>query len=159
MINYLASIYKDSYRIQNARLEYWGLMIKATEPFADFHTCFLHLARQARIPEEDLQLDLFDKLTLELQRTVLPVYSTLKTVKGLSDECLSLDQGLQQIKARSDRLKAKSTLSTSQNSPGRTPTAPKSPVSNQILPGTPVRSSAGGPTAITSQNRLIGIRP
>src|ERR1700722_2682641 len=143
MINYLASIYKDSYRIQNARLEYWGLMIKATEPYADFHTRFLHLARQARIPEEDLRPDLFDKLTLELQRTVLPVYSTLKTVKGLSDECLSLDQGLRRIKARS-------TASTGQNSPGRTPTAPKSPVSNQNLPRTPVRPSIGGPIATTS---------
>ena len=134
-------------------------MMKATETFADFNTRFLHLAGQARIPEEDLRPDLFDKLTLELQRTVLPVYSTLKTVKGLSDECLSLDQGLRRIKARSDRLKAQSTASTGQNSPGRTPTAPKSPVSNQNLPRTPVRPSIGGPIATTSQNRPIGIRP
>jgi hypothetical protein len=69
-------------------------MMKSTETFADFHTRFLYLAGQARIPEEDLRLDLFDKLTLELQRTVLPVYSTLQTVKSLADECLSLDQGL-----------------------------------------------------------------
>jgi hypothetical protein len=68
--------------------------MKSIETFIDFHTRFLHLARQARIPEEDLQLDLFNKLTLELQQTILPVYSTLQTIKSLADECLSLDQGL-----------------------------------------------------------------
>ena len=47
MVNYLAAIYEDPHRIQNARLEYRGLMMKATEPFADFYTRFLHLARQA----------------------------------------------------------------------------------------------------------------
>jgi hypothetical protein len=51
--------------------------MKSTETFIDFYTWFLHLARQARIPEEDLQLDLFNKLTLELQQTILPIYSTL----------------------------------------------------------------------------------
>jgi len=65
--------------------------MKTSKTFADFHTRFLHLAGQAWILEEDLQLDLFDKLTLELQRTALPVYSTLRTVKSLADECLSLD--------------------------------------------------------------------
>jgi len=65
--------------------------MKPTETFADFYTRFLHLAGQAQIPDEDLQPDLFDKLTLELQQTILLVYSTLKTVRTLADECLSLD--------------------------------------------------------------------
>ena len=73
--------------------------MKSTKTFADFYTCFLYLAGQAQIPEEDLRLDLFDKLTLELQRTVLLVYSTLTTVKSLADECLFLDQGLYRLKA------------------------------------------------------------
>jgi hypothetical protein len=66
-------------------------MMKATETFANFHTRFLHLVGQAQIPKEDLRLDLFDKLTLELQWMVLPIYSTLQTIKELLDECLSLD--------------------------------------------------------------------
>jgi hypothetical protein len=94
MINYLASIYKDPHKVQNARLEYKGLMIKPLETFADFHTRFLHLARQAKIPKDDLRLDLFNNLALELQRTVLLVYSTLTTEKTLADKCLSLNQGL-----------------------------------------------------------------
>jgi hypothetical protein len=113
MIKYLSNIYEDPHKVQNARLNYRGLMMKSTETFADFHTRFLHLAGQARIPEEDLRPDLFDKLTLELQRTVLPVYSTLQTVKSLADECLSLDQGLRRLKARSDRLKARNSSASS----------------------------------------------
>lgn len=111
MIDYLTSIYKDPYKDQNARLEYGGLLIKPSETFADFYTCFLHLAGQAKILKDDSQLDLFDKLTMELQRTVLPVYSTLTTVKTLADECLSLDQGLRRLKAHADCVKARSALS------------------------------------------------
>src|SRR3954466_16092128 len=91
--------------------------MKTTKTFADFHTRFLHLAGQAKIPKEDLRLDLFDKLTIELQRTVLPVYSMLKTPKTLADECLSLDQGLRRLKARSDRVKARITASTARTTP------------------------------------------
>jgi hypothetical protein len=40
--------------------------MKSTKTFLDFHTKFLQLARQAKIPSDDLQLDLFDKLTLKL---------------------------------------------------------------------------------------------
>ena len=44
MIDLLASIYEDPHKIQNARLNYRGLMMKSTETFADFHTRFLYLA-------------------------------------------------------------------------------------------------------------------
>ena len=87
-------------------------MMKPSETFADFHTRFLYLAGQARIPKDDLQLDLFDKLTIELQRTILLVYSTLTTVKTLVDECLSLDQGFRKLKACSERLKSCNSTST-----------------------------------------------
>src|SRR5436190_14335556 len=107
MISHLTSIYEDPHKVQNTCLNYKSLFMKLSETFADFHTCFLHLAGQAKIPKDDLCPDLFDKLTLELQRTVLPVYSTLKTVKRLADECLSIDQTLHRLKAQSDRLKAR----------------------------------------------------
>ena len=102
MINHLASIYKDPHKVQNACFEYKGLLMKPSETFADFNTCFLHLAGQAKIPKEDLRPDLFNKLTLDLQQTVLPVYSTLTTVKSLADKCLFLDQGLRRIKVYTD---------------------------------------------------------
>ena len=109
--------------------------MKATETFADFHTCFLHLAGQARIPKEDLQPDLFDKLTLELQWTVLPIYLTLQTVKELSDKCLSLDQGLRRLKARADRLKARNTPTP--NAPTTQPNKPADHAATLPNPRTP----------------------
>ena len=99
MLEYLSAIYEDPYKVQNARIEYKNLMMKPAEQFMDFHTRFLHLAGQAKIPQDDLRPDLFDKLTIELQRTVLPIYTTLTTEKILADQCLSLDQGLRQLKA------------------------------------------------------------
>jgi Zinc knuckle len=110
IIDHLALVYEDPYKVQNARLDYKSLNMRTTETFAEFNTRFLHLAGQAKIPKEDLWPDLFDKLTLELQRTVLPIYLTLTTVKTLADECLSLDQGLRRLKARSDRLRARNTF-------------------------------------------------
>jgi hypothetical protein len=106
MIDYLATIYKDPYEVQNARLKYKSLSMKSTKIFLDFYTRFLHLAGKAKIPSDNLQLDLFDKLTLELQRTVLLVYTTLSTEKALVDQCIALDNGLQQIRACSDQAKA-----------------------------------------------------
>jgi len=51
--------------VQNARRDYRRLTMKASEMFPDFYTRFLHLDSEGQIPE-DLQLDLYDKLTLEL---------------------------------------------------------------------------------------------
>src|SRR2546430_14567964 len=82
-------------------------MMKTTETFAEFQTRFLHLAGQARIPTEDLMPDLFDKLTLNLQRVALPTYTSIQTLKELTDHCLTLDQGLRRIKARSNRMRAR----------------------------------------------------
>ena len=49
--------------------------------------------------EADLIPNLFDKLTLDLQRAVLPTYSGIQTLKELIDQCQALDQGLRRIKA------------------------------------------------------------
>jgi hypothetical protein len=65
MIDHLADIYEDRYRVQNAWLEYQSLMMRLSESFADFYTRFLHLAGEAHIPTPDLWPDLFDKLTIE----------------------------------------------------------------------------------------------
>jgi hypothetical protein len=131
MIDHLADIYKDKYKVQNARLEYRSLMMRSSESFAEFHTRFLHLAGEAHIPTPDLRPDLFDKLTLELQRTVLPIYSTLNTVRALADECLVLDQGLRRLKARSDRVRNRNPL------PPIPPTKPPVPGNPRGPPGTP----------------------
>ena len=40
--------------------------MKTTKTFLTFYTRFLYLAGQAQIPQEDLLLDLFNKLILDL---------------------------------------------------------------------------------------------
>jgi hypothetical protein len=66
-------------------------MIKTTKTFADFNTQFLQLAGQAAILKEDLMLDLFEKLTLKLQRATLPHYSDIISLKVLTEKCLNID--------------------------------------------------------------------
>ena len=138
MIDFLATIYEDPYKVQNARLEYKSLSMKSTETFSDFHTRFLQLAGRAKIPSDDLRPDLFDKLTLELQKTVLPVYTTLPTEKALADQCVALDNGLRRIRARSDRAKARIAASS-------LGALPMKPSSVSAIPGriTPRESTPG----------------
>jgi hypothetical protein len=122
MVAHLASIYEDPYKVQNARLDYRSLMMKPSETFTEFQTRFLHLAGQARIPTDDLVPDLFDKLTLDLQRAVLPTYPNLRTLKELMQQCQALDQGLRRIKARAERTRTRKPTygsSTDQNPPLR----------------------------------------
>ena len=49
IIDYLSSIYKDPFKVQNARLNYKVLNIKTIKTFLTFQTRFLHLASQAQI--------------------------------------------------------------------------------------------------------------
>ena len=112
MIQLLADIYEDPFRIQNARREYRQLMIKTTETFPNFYTRFLHLAGEGQIPEEDLWPDLYNKLTLELQRAIAPTEESLTTVQDLQKAIRRLDQNLRQIKERSDRVKARAGTAT-----------------------------------------------
>jgi hypothetical protein len=147
MIKHLASIYEDPFKVQNARLDYKSLMMKVTETFSAFQTRFLHLSGQAQIPSDDLMPDLFDKLTLDLQRAALPFYTTAKTLQELTNHCLALDQGLRRIKARSDRLKARTTAFTDRNNSVQTADATrKPPVTSQDTPNAPVRPLTREPT-------------
>ena len=128
MVAHLASIYEDPYRTQNARLDYKSLMMKQAETFTSFQTRFLHLAGQARIPTDDLMPDLFDKLTMDLQRAALPTFPNMQTLKELMHQCQALDQGLRRIKARGERIKARTPAlqpATGQNAPLRAPVLPR----------------------------------
>lgn len=106
MIQHLANIYEDPFRIQNARRDYRRLTMKNNETFPDFYTRFLHLAGEGHIPDEDLRPDLYDKITLELQRAIAPTEETLTTIQELQRALRRLDQNLRQIKDRSNRIKA-----------------------------------------------------
>jgi hypothetical protein len=89
--------------VRNARRDYHKLMMRSTEKFMDFYTQFLHLASEGQIPDEDLCLDLYDKLTLELQRAIALIEGTLNTLKDLQKALLHLDQNLHHIHDCVDR--------------------------------------------------------
>jgi hypothetical protein len=103
MIKHLASIYEDPFQVRNARRDYRKLMMRSTETFTDFYTRFLHLAGEGQIPDEDLRPDLYDKLTLELQRAIALIEGTLDELEDLQRALLRLDQNLCHISDRADR--------------------------------------------------------
>jgi len=105
MISYLAEIFENPFEAQDARIDFRKLTMKDDEAFADFYTQFLHLSSVGRIPTDDLQPELYDKLTLSLQQCVLPFLDTLLTHKALSDKCLGVDKNLQRFRQRQSRIR------------------------------------------------------
>jgi hypothetical protein len=89
--------------VRNAHRDYCKLMMWSTETFTDFYTRFLHLASEGQIPDKDFRLDLYDKLTLELQCAIAPMEGTLDKLEDLQKAVLRLDQNLHQICDHTDR--------------------------------------------------------
>ncbi|OBT81581.1 hypothetical protein VE02_09931 [Pseudogymnoascus sp. 03VT05] len=100
MITYLADILENPFEAQDARINFRKLSIGDDESFLDFYTRFLHLAGIGNIPTNDLQLDLYDKLTPALQQSVLPFLDTLLTSKALAHKCLLVDKNLRRLQQR-----------------------------------------------------------
>ena len=97
MIIYLAEIFKNPFEAQDARIDFRKMTMKEDESFSDFHTRFLRLAGMGKIPTDDLQPDLYDKLTPALQQSVLPFLDTLLTSKALAYKCLLVDKNLRRL--------------------------------------------------------------
>jgi hypothetical protein len=121
MIDFLANIYLDPFKVKNARQDYRRLNMKPAQTFTEFYTKFLHLAGEAKIPLDDWQPDLYDKLTMELQKAILPTLSSLTTHKALADQCLLLDRELKRLHERSDRIKARQSASATASKSTKTP--------------------------------------
>ena len=105
MIDYLAEILQNPFETQDARLDFRRLVMREDEAFSDFYTRFLHLAGMGKIPTEDLQPDLYDKLTPALQQSVLPFLDTLLTSKELAHKCLLVDKNLRRLQQRQSQLR------------------------------------------------------
>jgi hypothetical protein len=138
MIQHLTSIYEDPFQVRNARRDYRNLMMRSTETFTDFYTRFLHLAGEGQIPHEDLRPDLYDKLTLELQRAIAPMEGTLDELEDLQKALLRLDQNLRHIRDRADRQ----TRTRSALPPGISPSLEKTMKTSGVLNAKPPSGSA-----------------
>ena len=66
--------------------------MRIVETFTDFKTRFLLLAEAASIPMASRRLDLYDKLTVDLQTALVLVLSTLTTFNALSACAIEIDQ-------------------------------------------------------------------
>ena len=66
MIIYLVKIFKNPFKAQDARIDFCKMTIKEDESFLDFYTRFLRLINIGKIPIDDLQFNLYNKLTLIL---------------------------------------------------------------------------------------------
>ena len=97
--------------------------------------------------------DFFDKLTLDLQRAVLPVFTTVQTLKELTDQCLAIDQGLRRIKARAERYKARN---PSNQTTSNTRTANSAPVQT-TTPTAPTIQPAVNPAASHTASPATGL--
>jgi hypothetical protein len=105
MITYLAEILENPFESQDARIDFRKLAMREDESFSDFYTRFLHLAGIGKIPTDDLQPDLYDKLTPALQQSVLPFLDTLLTSKALAHKCLLVDKNLRRLNTRRTQLR------------------------------------------------------
>ncbi len=79
--------------------------MKSNQSFAEFQTIFLHLAGEGEIPVDSLRLDLYDKLTTQLQERLAAILVDLDMYKKLTDRCMSLDTELKRINAYVDYQK------------------------------------------------------
>ena len=91
--------------------------MREDESFSDFYTRFLHLAGIGKIPTDDLQPDLYDKLTPALQASVLPFLDTLLTSKALAHKCLLVDKNLRRLQQRRSQLRTAKLTSRSATTP------------------------------------------
>ena len=74
-------------------------MMKATQPFAKFQTQFLQLAGKGDIPDENLQFDLYNKLTPLLQDRLAAVLEDLDIYDKLTRHCLTTNTELKHVSA------------------------------------------------------------
>jgi len=79
--------------------------MKSNQSFTKFQTIFLHLAGEGEVPADSLRLDLYDKLTTQLQERLAVMLVDLDTYKKLVDRYMSLDIELKRINAHVDRQK------------------------------------------------------
>ena len=105
IIQHLVSIYIDPNKIQNTKWNYNQLIIKLEQVFSKFQTTFLYLASKAQILTIYLYIDLYNKLTTQLQRKVIVVIDLLDTYAILATCCLLIDNELYWIFTKEDYQK------------------------------------------------------
>lgn len=105
MLHHLATIYVNPHKVRDARYAYGRLTIKATQSFAEFQTIFLQLANAGQVPQENLRMDLYDKLTVRMKDSLAVLIDDLETYTKLANRCLTLDSEQKRNATQADRQK------------------------------------------------------
>ena len=106
MIEVLETVFVNPNQVREAGQEYRQLMMSPMDTFVDFKTRYLLLAEKAGIPQSSRRLDLYDKLTVELQTSLVPVLTTLTTFSDLCARAIAVDQERKWISQRVAKNKA-----------------------------------------------------
>jgi hypothetical protein len=92
----------NPHREIRARDEYRSLLMK-NSAFQEFYTKFLHLANEAKVPQEQRMDDMMYKLSYDLQRMLLPQRTHIKTLADLVSTCQLVDSESKALDARVNR--------------------------------------------------------
>ena len=84
MIQHLATIYVNPNKVRDARYDYNRLIMKSNQSFTEFQTQFLYLAGEGQVPPDNYRLDLYDKLTVQLQEKIAVALDDLPTYQRLA---------------------------------------------------------------------------
>jgi hypothetical protein len=142
MISVLETAFVNPNRVREAGIEYRQLTMSTTDTFVDFKTRFLLLAEEAEIPQSSRRLDLYDKLTVELQTSLVPVLSTLITFSDLCTRAIEVDQERKWISQRVMKIKA------------------AKPAYGRVLPlMAPAKQSTASSGSVTALSSVIKTRP
>lgn len=153
MLDYLASIYVNPNIVRDAKYDYNALTMKQGQPFPEFQTQFLHLAGQAQIPRESLRLDLYDRVTIPLQKGIAPNLRLLPTYEELAADLASLDMELRRIAIREERQKR-----FRERQPARTHvTASAGPAPTAVL--TPKHTAAAYSQSVRAKSEIPKTEP
>jgi hypothetical protein len=125
----LDAAYIDSYRELYTREEYGYLLMK-TSIFQEFYTQFLRLAHEAKIPENQRKDDMISKLSFNLQKLILLIRLSIRTLTDLVSTCQFIDSEIRALDLRIGNRKP-STRSGTPTAISRT-----IPTTNMNTPGT-----------------------
>jgi hypothetical protein len=130
----LDAAFKNYHQVRDAQNEYRDLKINTHQSFHNFHTQFVHLANEGRIPKSDHFHDLYDKLTTSLQRQVVHQLHTMdEDFNTLCTIVAGIDVELKRISSRTTREK-EAALGQGPSSQARLPSAPASAPGARMLP-------------------------
>ena len=104
MLEALHEYFHNPYEVREALHEYNRIMMKPEDSFLDFRSRFVQLATLAQIPMLSRRMDLYEKLTVDLQESILSQLDNLTTYSLLEKKVQGLYDLRQRVNERKKRI-------------------------------------------------------